>query len=388
MLRFPLSLTTSLSWYLFKRKWSGEEKFPMVMMLEPLHACNLTCTGCGRIREYKDTINEVISVDDCLKAVDTSGTPIVVLCGGEPLIYTGIVELVKKLLERKKHVYVATNGMFLEKRLKDFKPSSRLFFAIHLDGLEETHDMLVERKGVFRQAVAAMKAAKKMGFQVTVNTTIYKETDMEEIELLFDYLDTLGTDGYMISPAGAYSSVQTQEIFMTKPDVREKFKDIDRLMKKYRLHNTPVFLEFLKGARELSCAAWGVPTFNPKGWKGPCYLMTDGHYETYQDLVKHTDWEKYGPGKDPRCANCMVHVGYDPVAFLALKGGFLSRIRDSVKMFLWQILAPGNRKTVEDAPIPVPQRKPVVQNYIPSAGLSSFQPVQLQNFFSKAEALN
>jgi hopanoid biosynthesis associated radical SAM protein HpnH len=379
-MRFPLSLNALLTWYLFKRKLAGDRFFPMVMMLEPLHACNLTCTGCGRIREYKDTINEVVSVEDCLKAVDTSGTPIVVICGGEPLIYPHIVELVNKLLERKKIVYLATNAMFLEKRLKEFKPSSRFFFAVHLDGLEETHDMLVERKGVFRMAINAIKAAKKAGFQVTVNTTIYKETDMEEIDLLLGYLDTLGVDGYMISPAGAYSSVSTQEIFMTKKDVREKFKDVDKLMKKYRLHNTPIFLEFLQGKRELSCAAWGVPTYNPKGWKGPCYLMTDGHYKTYQELVQKTDWSKYGPGNDPRCENCMVHVGYDPVAFLALKGNFLSRMIDSFKMFAWQIFAPNNKhKMRDDVPFPVPLRKP-------EAPKPQYPVVQIENFFATTEA--
>lgn len=381
-MRFPLSLTSSLSWYLLLRKLKGDKKFPMVMMLEPLHACNLTCTGCGRIREYKDTINEVLSVEECLKAVDTSETPIVVICGGEPLIYSHIVELVDKLLERKKHVYIATNAMFLERKLKDFKPSSRLFFAVHLDGLEETHDMLVERKGVFKMAIDAIKASKKAGFQVTVNTTIYKETDMDEIDLLLGYLDTLGVDGYMISPPGAYSSVQTQEIFLTRKDVREKFKDVDHLLKKYRLHNTPIFLEFLKGSRELSCAAWGVPTYNPKGWKGPCYLMTDGHYETYQELVNKTDWSKYGPGNDSRCDNCMVHVGFDPVAFLALKGNFVSRLSDSVKMFWWQFFAPSNRNKIQaDLPFPVPSRKPQVQ----SGPKIQVQPVKLENFLVKVE---
>ena len=378
-MRFPLVVNTSLSWYLMKRALKGDKYFPMVMMLEPLHACNLTCTGCGRIREYKDTINQYVSVEDCLKAVDTSGTPIVSICGGEPLIYPHIAELVDELLKRKKIVYVATNAMFLEKKLKEFKPSSRFFFAVHLDGLEETHDMLVERKGVFKSAVQGIKAAKKAGFQVTINTTIFKETDMDEIELLMNYLDTLGIDGYMITPAGAYPSVSNQAIFLiTKDEIREKFKNVEKLMKKHRLHNTPIFLDFLQGKRELSCAAWGVPTYNPKGWKGPCYLMTDGHYNSYQDLIAKTDWNKYGPGKDPRCENCMVHVGYDPVAFLALKGNFLTRILDGFKMFIWQVFAPNRESKIkENAPVPVPPR-PTAQPH-PSGPV-----VQLENFFVMA----
>ncbi len=268
--------------------------------------------------------------------------------------------------------------MFLEKKLKEFKPSSRFFFAIHLDGLEETHDMLVERKGVFKTAVNGIKAAKKAGFQVTINTTIFKETDMREVELLMDYLDTLGVDGYMITPAGAYSSVSNQEIFLiTKDEIREKFKEVDKLMKKHRLHNTPIFLEFLQGKRELSCAAWGVPTYNPKGWKGPCYLMTDGHYKSYQDLVTKTDWSKYGPGKDPRCENCMVHVGYDPVAFLALKGNFLTRMMDGFRMFMWQMFAPSRESKIrENAPVPVP---PKPTQLSPAGPI-----VQLENFFVTA----
>jgi len=380
-LRFPVSVISLLTGYLFKKKLTGQKKFPMVMMLEPLHACNLTCTGCGRIREYKDTINEVVAVEDCLKAVDTSDTPVVVICGGEPLVYGNIVELVNKLLERKKQVYVATNAMFLERRLKEFTPNSRFFFAIHLDGLEETHDMLVERKGVFKMAIDAIKAAKKAGFQVTVNTTIYKETDMDEIDLMLGYLDTLGVDGYMVSPAGAYSSVQTQEIFMTKTDVREKFKNVDKMMKKYRMHNTPIFMEFLQGKRELSCAAWGVPTYNPKGWKGPCYLMTDAHYGSYQELVEKTDWSKYGPGKDKRCDNCMVHVGYDPVAFLALRGSLIQRMRDTVKMFMWQFFAPNNASRMrDDAVVPLPPRRPVPQSQM------ELHPVKLENFFAEPVA--
>ena len=193
---------------LLKKKLSGEKKFPLVLMLEPLHACNLTCTGCGRIREYASTIKDKLTVDECLAAVDECGAPCVSICGGEPMIYPGIDELVAKILERKKHIYLCTNGMFIRKKLAGFKPTDRFFFNVHLDGMEATHDMAVEREGVFAEAIDGIKAAKAAGFLVCTNTTIYKETDMHEIAVLFAYLTELGVDGFMMSPAYGYAAVQ------------------------------------------------------------------------------------------------------------------------------------------------------------------------------------
>src|SRR3954447_844500 len=207
-MRFPLEMTTRIAGYVARKKISRAERFPMVLMLEPLHACNLTCTGCGRIREYESTIKQKLTVDECLAAVDECGAPIVSICGGEPMIYPGLEELVAKILERKKHIYLCTNGMFIKKKLAGFKPSSSFFFNVHLDGMEDSHDLAVERKGVFQEAVEGIKAAKAAGFMVCTNTTIYKETDMNEIAVLYDYLAELGVDGYMLSPAYGYSAVQ------------------------------------------------------------------------------------------------------------------------------------------------------------------------------------
>ncbi|MBI4464947.1 MAG: adenosyl-hopene transferase HpnH, partial [Acidobacteria bacterium] len=311
----------------------GRDKFPLVLMLEPLHACNLTCTGCGRIREYKDTIREVLPLEKCLQAVEECGAPIVSLCGGEPMIYPPLGKLVEALMERKKFVYLCTNGMFIQKRLSEFQPSSRFFFNVHIDGLEETHDLCVERKGVFRAAVEGIRAAKAAGFLVCTNTTVYAETDMGEIEAMLDYLQSLGCDGHMVSPAYSYSAVQVKEIFMDRAMIGRKFKDIDRLFRKYRLNTSPVYLEFLKGARELPCTAWGNPTYNTGGWKGPCYLMTDAHHPTFQELLQKTPWGKYGYGRDPRCENCMVHCGYEPSAAL----GVNRRLGDTFKMMAWAL---------------------------------------------------
>ncbi len=369
-MRFPLSMTAGMAGYIFKNKmrpkpeWQKtaapvldasnpfrilparlaeggsrephpmiNKRFPIVLMLEPLHACNLTCTGCGRIREYESTITERIPLEECLAAVDECGAPMVSICGGEPMMYPQIGELVSGILERNKNIYLCTNGMFIVRRLHEFTPDKRFFFNVHLDGLEKTHDMCVEKDGVFREAIEGIKAAKAAGFMVCTNTTIYKETDMKEIAALFEYLQPFEVDGHQLSPAYGYSAVNDREIFMTRDDIHEKFKDVDTLFKRFRLNQTPMFLEFLKGDRDLPCTAWGNPTYNIKGWKGPCYLITDAHYKTFEALMTQTPWENYGHGNDPRCEHCMVHCGYEPSAAL----GINAKLADSFKMLTWAL---------------------------------------------------
>ena len=369
-MRFPLSMTAGMAGYIFKNKmrpkpeWQKtaapvldasnpfrilparlaeggsrephpmiNKRFPIVLMLEPLHACNLTCTGCGRIREYESTITERIPLEECLAAVDECGAPMVSICGGEPMMYPQIGELVAGILERNKNIYLCTNGMFIVRRLHEFTPDKRFFFNVHLDGLEKTHDMCVEKDGVFREAIEGIKAAKAAGFMVCTNTTVYKETDMKEIAALFEYLQPFEVDGHQLSPAYGYSAVNDREIFMTRDDIHEKFKDVDTLFKRFRLNQTPMFLEFLKGDRDLPCTAWGNPTYNIKGWKGPCYLITDAHYKTFEALMTQTPWENYGHGNDPRCEHCMVHCGYEPSAAL----GINAKLADSFKMLTWAL---------------------------------------------------
>ena len=362
-MRFPLKMTLGLARYIARNKkrprpeWQAdhskvsdqsnpfrilhsgrrtphpmiERRFPLVLMLEPLHACNLTCTGCGRIREYENTITEKLSLEQCLRAVDECGAPVVSICGGEPMLYPEIEPLVEKILQRDLHIYLCTNGMFIRKRLAGFRPDPRFFFNVHLDGMEKTHDLCVEREGVFRQAIDGIRAAKQAGFKVCTNTTVFKETQMREIEELFEFLRPLGVDGHMLSPAYGYSAVNDRDIFLTRDDVREKFKDIDRLAKKFPLNSTPVYLDFLKGGRELPCTAWGNPTYNIRGWKGPCYLITDGHYQKFEDLMTRTPWESYGHGNDPRCEHCLVHCGFEPSAAL----GINSKPSDAFRMLGW-----------------------------------------------------
>lgn len=338
-MRFPLSLTADMAGYMVTKKLRRTKRFPLVMMLEPLHACNLTCTGCGRIREYESTIKQKLSVEECLQSVDEAGAPIVSICGGEPLIYPGIGELVKGILKRRKHIYLCTNGVFLRKKLELFRPTSRFFFNVHIDGLEKSHDIAVEREGVFAEAIEGIKAAKAAGHLVCTNTTVYKETDMRELDLLFEYLTKLGVDGFMLSPAYGYAAVCSTnpngaaEIFLTRDQIKAKFREADGLFRKYKMNTSPVYKEFLQGERDLTCAAWASPTRNVKGWKGPCYLITDTHHETFDGLMNDTDWSAYGYGNDPRCEHCMMHSGYEVAAAL----GVNARISDSWKMLKWQL---------------------------------------------------
>lgn len=338
-MRFPLSLTRSLVGYLLRKRLAGQKRFPLVLMLEPLHACNLACAGCGRIREYAETATSRLSLQQCLAAVDECGAPVVSVCGGEPLIYPGIEDLLARIVARRKHVYLCTNGTLLEQKLPGFAPSSRLFINVHLDGMEATHDRNAGREGVFARATAGIRAAKAAGFRVCTNTTVYKTTDMHEIAVLFEYLAQLGVDGMMISPGYGYRAVQPSHsagadgLFLTREETHARFRQAQAWLGRFRLVASPIYLELLCGRRQLPCAAWASPTYNVRGWKGPCYLMTDAHYASFQELLHSTDWDRLGPGADPRCAHCLMHCGFEPAAVLAAN----QRLRDAVRMAIWQI---------------------------------------------------
>lgn len=366
-MRFPLSMTAGLAGYIAKNKWrprpewqvdnhahvdsanpfriisSGaksrkphpmiNKRFPLVLMLEPLHACNLTCTGCGRIREYESTISQTLTLEQCLKAVDECGAPIVSICGGEPFLYPHLPALIRELVARNKTIYLCTNGMFIRKKIKDYTPSEKFFINVHLDGMEKNHDIAVEREGVFKEAVEGIKAAKAAGFKVCTNTTIYRETNMDEIDELFTFLKPFGVDGHMVAPAYGYSAVNERDIFMTRDDVHEKFREFEKISHKHRVNTTPVYLDFLRGERDLPCTAWGTPTYNTKGWKGPCYLITDAHHQTFEELMTRTDWESYGHGNDPRCEHCLMHCGFEPSVSL----GINSKFGDGFRMLSWML---------------------------------------------------
>lgn len=332
-MRFPIGLSTSLGFYIARKKLAGERFVPLVLMLEPLFACNLTCSTCGRIREYKDYKSHMLSVEQCLESSRECGAPVVSVCGGEPLIHPNIDKIVAGLIDMKRYVYLCTNGTLLSQSLDKFRPSSRLLLNIHIDGPKEVHDMVVEREGAYDTAVEGIKLASQKGFQVTVNTTVYRQTDMDRIDALMDTLGNLGVQSFMLSPAYSYEAVHDKEAFMSRADVREKFKNVDHIAARHRLSDTPIYLEFLKGQRELECTAWNNPTRNVVGWRSPCYLIADRHCATYREMIDSTDWNSYGVGRDSRCRDCMVHCGFEPTAALMVN----KQPGDLWKMIRWQL---------------------------------------------------
>ncbi|MCE5323535.1 adenosyl-hopene transferase HpnH [bacterium] len=317
-MRFPIGLSTSLAAYIIRKRLMREKFIPLVLMLEPLFACNLTCSTCGRIREYKGLASEMMSLDECLGSADECPAPIVSICGGEPLIYPRIVDLVGSLMDMGKYIYLCTNGVRLASVIGSLRPSRRLQINVHIDGPPDVHDHIVEKEGAFEEAFKGILEASHRGFQVTVNTTVCRQTDMSQINLLMDKLARAGVSTFMLSPAYSYDSVESQEQFMDRSAVHEKFKDIDYLASRHRLADSPIYLEYLKGHRELECTAWGNPTRNIAGWRSPCYLVADQHFSHYKDLIEKTDWDSYGVGRDPRCKNCMVHCGFEPTAALMI----------------------------------------------------------------------
>lgn len=334
-MRFPIGLTTSLSLYIARKKLAREQFVPLVLMLEPLFACNLTCATCGRIREYRDLTSRRMSVEECLSASTECGAPVVSVCGGEPLIHPQIGEIVLGLVGMKRYVYLCTNGTLLEQSIGKFEPSPRLLFNVHIDGPREIHDMIVEKAGAYDAAVAGIKAAVSRGFQVTVNTTVCKQTDMGQIDELMTTLEQLGVQCFMLSPAYSYQAVDDKENFLSRKAVHAKFADIDTIASAHRLADTPVYLEFLKGERELRCTAWGNPTRNVAGWRSPCYLIADKHFRTYKELIANTDWDSYGAENNPACRDCMVHCGFEPTAALMLD----RKPGDLWKTIKWQLEA-------------------------------------------------
>jgi hopanoid biosynthesis associated radical SAM protein HpnH len=304
--------------YLLKQKLSGRQRYPLVLMLEPLFRCNLACFGCGKI-DYPDAIlNRRLSVKECLDAVDECGAPMVAIPGGEPLIHKEIGEIVKGIVARKKFVSLCTNALLLEKKLHLFEPSPYLFFSVHLDGLKAHHDKSVCQEGVFDRAVSAIKAAKAKGFTVNVNATIYDGHPPADIAAFLDFAKEIGV-GVSISPGYAYERAPDQEHFLNRRKTKELFRDIFARGKgkKWTLVHSSLFLDFLAGNQTYHCTPWGMPTRNVFGWQKPCYLLGEGTTSTFKELMETTDWDLYGTGRYEKCANCMAHCGYEPTAAAA-----------------------------------------------------------------------
>lgn len=331
-MRFPLSLSFDLARYLLKQQLQGVEKFPLVLMLEPTHQCNLACAGCGRIQEYRDSLGASLTLRQCLEAVEECGAPVVTVTGGEPLLYPPVFELVQELVHRRKHIYLCTNSILLEKALPRLPRSKRLTLSVHVDGLAETHDRLLGRPGLFNLAIRAIKAAKQQGFRVCTNTTIYKKSDVQEIESLFHLLTELGVDGILVSPAYSFQGV-APDLFLGREEIKEKFNRLNQSRQKIRYFSTPLYLSFLRGERRYDCTPWANPTRTPLGWRAPCYQILDRHCPTFSDLMEQTAWERYGPEHDPRCAQCMMHSGFEP-SVVRQMGGSLT---DLLTMLRWNL---------------------------------------------------
>ncbi len=314
-MRVPLRLMIDLSRYMMRKKRAGERYFPLVLMLEPLHACNLACIGCGRIVEYKDTIRDQMPLEEALASADEAGAPIVSICGGEPLVYKHIVPLTKGLIERKRHVQICTNALLLERFVKQVEPSVYLSFNVHIDGMRETHDRVVNRNGVFDTCVRMIEMLKKKGYRVQTNSTIFRETSADEIEELIKMLAGLRVDGMLLTP-GYHYQVLGNDIYLKKEEMPLKFKRVRKLAEDYKIMNTPIYLDYLTGDRDLTCSPWTTVTRNPRGWKGPCYLITNGHYKTFAELHQATDWEYYRTKQDFRCRDCKLHSGFEGTAAL------------------------------------------------------------------------
>jgi hopanoid biosynthesis associated radical SAM protein HpnH len=309
-MRFPLHITTDNIKHSMKNAIQGNRRYPFVLMLEPLYACNLACIGCA-VERHTGKLKDRLPVELCLQAVDESGAPGVSLCGGEPTVYPELKELVDGIIERNRHIYLCTNALLMEEKVfGQIEPHKRLTINVHLDGMRETHDYVCARDGVFDKAVEMIKESKRLGYHTITNTTIFKETKISEVEELCEYMASLDIDGMLISPGYQYESVQ-EDIFMTRQDIYDKFQRVLEISKRYRLTSTPMFLEFAAGLRDYKCSPWSTVTFTPNGWKGPCYLIGKKFTWSWEEFWNLTDWEYWESREDRLCQNCLMHSGFE-----------------------------------------------------------------------------
>jgi hopanoid biosynthesis associated radical SAM protein HpnH len=313
----PLHQQIRIGAYLLKNHLMGTKRYPMVLMLEPLFRCNLACAGCGKIDYPDEILNQRLSVADCLQAVDDSGVPVVSIAGGEPLLHKEMAEVVQGIIDRKKYVYLCTNALLMEKKLDQYKPSPFLIWSVHLDGDQEDHDRSVCQDGVYDRAVKAIKAAKARGFRVNINCTLFNNAVPERVAAFFDDVKTMGVDAITVSPGYAYERAPDQQHFLSRQTTKQLFRDIFKRGdngKRWSFSQSTMFLDFLAGNQTYHCTPWGNPTRTYFGWQRPCYLLGEGYAQTYKELMEETDWDKYGTGNYEKCANCMVHSGYEASA--------------------------------------------------------------------------
>ena len=333
----PISQAFKVFKYIFSQKIRGRQRYPLVLMLEPLFRCNLACEGCGKIQFPEPILKKRVSVEQALSAAKECDAPIVSIAGGEPLIHPEMPQIVRGLIEQGRYIYLCTNALLLERSLKKFKPNKHLSFSIHMDGLKGEHDKSVSRDGVYDIAIEAIKKAISLGFRVTTNTTLFNQSNPEKVRKLFDKLTEIGVEGMMVSPGYPYEKAPEQEIFLERKRTKTLFKKIlGEAKKSWKFNHSSNFLAFLRGDIDYDCTPWGNPTYNIFGWQKPCYLLSDGYVKTFKELLENTDWKRYGQkGTDERCKDCMVHCGYEATAVndsFSLSGAW--RLFRSKKRFL------------------------------------------------------
>src|SRR5690242_8652910 len=303
--------------YVVRQRLTGRKRYPLVLMLEPLFRCNLACAGCGKIDYPDEILNKRIPVADALEAVDECGAPVVSIAGGEPLLHKELPQIVKGIIARKKFVYLCTNALLMEKKMKDYEPSPYFVWSVHLDGDKETHDHSVCQEGTYDRAVAAIKAAKARGFRCNINCTLFNNADAERMAKFFDYVMSIGVDGITVSPGYAYERAPDQQHFLNREKTKNLFRDIFRRGKggkAWSFSQSDLFLDFLAGNQTYHCTPWGNPTRTVFGWQKPCYLVGEGYARTFKDLMEETDWDSYGTGNYEKCSDCMVHSGFEATA--------------------------------------------------------------------------
>ena len=313
----PLLQKLTVGSYVVRQHLTGRKRYPLVLMLEPLFRCNLACAGCGKIDYPDEILNQRISVADALEAVDECGAPVVSIAGGEPLLHKELPQIVKGIIARKKFVYLCTNALLMEKRMKDYEPNPYFVWSVHLDGDKQDHDKSVCQEGTYDRAVAAIKAAKAKGFRCNINCTLFNNADPERMANFFDYVMSIGVDGITISPGYAYERAPDQQHFLNRQTTKQLFRNIFKRGnggKAWSFSQSDLFLDFLAGNQTYHCTPWGNPTRTVFGWQKPCYLLGEGYAKTFKELMEDTNWDNYGVGNYEKCADCMVHSGFEATA--------------------------------------------------------------------------
>jgi len=332
-MRFPLHITTGMVANQVRNALKWNTRFPYVLMLEPLYTCNLACIGCA-IERHTGKLKDRLPVQTCLEAVEQSQAPVVSICGGEPTLYPELRELVAQIIARQRHIYLCTNGLLLDESVYGvIEPNKRLMINVHLDGLRETHDRVCAREGVFDKAIAMIEEGRRLGHHLMANMTVYKETDVDEVEAVCRLLSDLRVEGMLVTPGYHYESVE-RDIFMTRSEIQGKFRRILDISKRYRLTSTPMFLEFAAGLREYRCSPWSTITFTPRGWKGPCYLIGKTHTFSWEEFWRGTDWAYWESRQDPLCQNCAMHSGFEASVVRELP----RNPGDMVRLAAWNLL--------------------------------------------------